>query len=468
MAVLSFFCFLFLISLSSLSTSSPPPPPTTTTTIPLSHFHPIKFPDPFQKFAHLATQPITRAHHLKNPQTTPSATTTTTATPLSSHSYGAYSIPLRFGTPPQTLQFIMDTGSDIVWFPCTHRYQCKNCSFTGQNPTQFPPFVPKSSLSVKILGCLNPKCGWIHHTNLTRCANCEPRSRNCSQICPPYLILYGSGATGGFGLVDTLDLPEKKVPNFVVGCSVFSSNQPAGIAGFGRGRPSLPTQLGLKKFSYCLLSRKFDETDETTALVLDTGFNSGHKTDGVSYTPFVKNPTVPGKEAFSVYYYVNLRKITVDGKNVRIPYEYLSAGHDGNGGTIVDSGTTFTYMSNAVFEPVLTQLVTQVKNYRRASEVELGTGLRPCFNVSGADTVVLPELKLHFKGGTEMPLPLENYFVVVGKTGAVCLAMVTDGVSSPASSGGPAIILGNFQMQNIYVEYDLRNERLGFRQQLCK
>jgi len=34
---------------------------------------------------------------------------------------------------------------------------------------------------------------------------------------------------------------------------------PSGLAGFGRGAPSVPAQLGLSKFSYCLLSRRFDD-----------------------------------------------------------------------------------------------------------------------------------------------------------------------------------------------------------------
>ncbi|PSR89833.1 Aspartyl protease precursor [Actinidia chinensis var. chinensis] len=456
----SFLCLLALLSLASSSLSSSPPPPTTIT-LPLSHFHPNPSPDPYQNLTHIAIQSKTRAHHLKNPQTAPATTTT----PISAHSYGAYSIPLSFGTPPQTLKFVMDTGSDIVWFPCTRRYQCTNCSFGGSDSSNLTLFIPKLSSSAKILGCLNPKCGWIHHTNVTNCRDCEPNLTNCTQICPPYMIFYGSGTTGGLGLAETLDFPAKKVPDFVVGCSIFSVRQPAGIAGFGRGPASLPSQLGLNKFSYCLLPRKFDETAKTTALVLESGSDSGEQIDGVSYSPFVKNPIVAGKDAFSVYYYISLRKITVGGKTVKIPYEYLSPS---GGGAIVDSGSTFTYMSRNVFEPVMSEFVNQMKKYKRASEVEIETGIGPCFVVSGGGAVTLPELKLQFKGGAELVPPLENYFILAGKRGAVCLAVVTDdGFGPAASSDGPAIILGNFQMQNFYVEYDLKNDRFGFRKQTC-
>ncbi|KAK3032761.1 hypothetical protein RJ639_034910 [Escallonia herrerae] len=459
----SYLCFLSLL-LSLLIPSSP-----TTITLPLSHFKTDPSPHPYQKLTYLASVSLARAHHIKNPKK--ALATATTTTPLSSHSYGGYSVSLSFGTPPQTIPFVFDTGSGFVWFPCTHRYVCRNCTSSPTDPPVIQSFIPKLSSSAKILGCLSPKCGLIHNNPdvHSRCKDCQAAAKDCKQICPPYLILYGSGSTGGVTLVETLDLPGQKVPNFVVGCSLFSSHQPAGIAGFGRGPSSLPTQLGLKRFSYCLLSPNFDDTSTTTQLVLDTGSDSTHKTPNLTYTPLIKNPLIPTKHQFSVYYYVNLKKITVGGEKIKIPSSYLSPGKDGNGGTIVDSGTTFTYMAYNVFEPLMTSFINQVKDYKRVESVESQTGLRPCFNVSGHKTVSLPEISFHFKGGAKVALPLANYFSIVGDAEAVCLTIVTEGELGPAAlSGGPTIILGNFQLQNYFMEFDLRNERFGFRQQTCK
>lgn len=360
----------------------------------------------------------------------------------------------------------MDTGSDFVWFPCTRHYSCRNCSF----PDTIPPavFIPKQSSTSRIVGCQNPKCGWVHNDPdvQSRCSDCLPDSKNCTQICPPYLILYGSGSTGGISIVDNLNLPGKRVPGFLVGCSVFSSRQPAGIAGFGRGPTSFPTQLGLKKFSYCLLSHKYDDLPESSSLVLYNGTNSDEKTSKLTYTPLLKNPAIPDKRAFSVYYYVGLRKITVGGKKVKIPFKYLTPGRDGNGGTIVDSGTTFTYLNYNIFDLVTSSFIEQIKDHKRAEDFEKLTGLRPCFNISGHREPSLPELKFYFKGGAEMALPLANYFSYIGNEGVVCLTTVTDADREEAA-GGPAVILGNYQLQNFYTEFDLGNERFGFRQQLC-
>ncbi|XP_061959636.1 probable aspartyl protease At4g16563 [Populus nigra] len=437
-------------------------------TIPLQHpqTNQIPFQDQYQKLNHLVTTSLARARHLKNPQTTPATTTTA---PLFSRSYGGYSVSLSFGTPPQTLSFIMDTGSDIVWFPCTSHYLCKHCSFSSSSPSsRIQPFIPKESSSSKLLGCKNPKCSWIHHSNINCDQDCSIKS--ClNQTCPPYMIFYGSGTTGGVALSETLHLHSLSKPNFLVGCSVFSSHQPAGIAGFGRGLSSLPSQLGLGKFSYCLLSHRFDDdTKKSSSLVLDIEqLDSDKKTNALVYTPFVKNPKVDNKSSFSVYYYLGLRRITVGGHHVKVPYKYLSPGEDGNGGVIIDSGTTFTFMAREAFEPLSDEFIRQIKDYRRVKEIEDAIGLRPCFNVSDAKTVSFPELRLYFKGGADVALPVENYFAFVGGEVA-CLTVVTDGVAGPERVGGPGMILGNFQMQNFYVEYDLRNERLGFKQEKCK
>ncbi|KAJ6383218.1 hypothetical protein OIU76_000004 [Salix suchowensis] len=137
-------------------------------TIPLQYpqTNQIPFQDQYQKLNHLVTTSLARARHLKNPQPTPAATATA---PLFSHSYGGYSISLSFGTPPQTLSFIMDTGSDVVWFTCTSRYLCKHCSFSSSSSSpRIQPFIPKESSSSKIIGCKNPKCSWIHQSNINR------------------------------------------------------------------------------------------------------------------------------------------------------------------------------------------------------------------------------------------------------------------------------------------------------------
>ncbi|XP_010515715.1 PREDICTED: probable aspartyl protease At4g16563 [Camelina sativa] len=464
--------FLFLIFFLSIVSAVKLP------LSPFSHSDHSLPKDPYLSLRRLADSSIARAYKLKHGTSVKpdedalsSASTASAATvvksPLSAKSYGGYSVSLSFGTPSQAISFVFDTGSSLVWFPCTSRYLCSGCNFSGLDPTRIPRFFPKNSSSSRIIGCQNRKCQFLFGANL-KCPGCDPNTRNCTVPCPPYILQYGLGSTAGVLLSETLDIPDLTVPNFVVGCSILSTRQPAGIAGFGRGPESLPSQMKLKRFSHCLVSRRYDDTNVTTDLDLDagSGHNSGSKTPGLSYTPFRKNPKV-SNAAFLGYYYLNLRRIYVGKKQVKIPYKFLVPGTNGNGGSIVDSGSTFTFMERPVFSLVAEEFAAQLSNYTREKDVEKVTGIGPCFNIAGKGDVEIPELIFVFKGGAKMELPLANFFTFVGSTDTVCLTVVSDNTVNPSGGTGPAIILGSFQQQNYLVEYDLENDRFGFAKKRC-
>ncbi|XP_061338026.1 probable aspartyl protease At4g16563 [Gastrolobium bilobum] len=460
-------CILFLLCVLSLiaSTSSKP----NTITLPLSPlFTKSSSSDPFQTIKLAASASLSRAHHLKHRKSGHNSSSPV-KTPVYPKGYGGYSVDLKFGTPPQTLSFVLDTGSSLVWLPCSSRYTCSNCNFPNIDPTKNHTFIPKNSSSSEIVGCKNPKCGWLFGPDVhSRCQGCKPDAQNCTLNCPVYIIQYGLGSTAGLLLLENLNFPGKIVTDFLVGCSILSIRQPSGIAGFGRGKESLPSQMGLKRFSYCLISHRFDESPENSDLILQIDSTGGAKTRGLSYTPFHRNPSV-NNSAFREYYYVTLRKVIVGGKQVKIPFKVLEPGSDGNGGTVVDSGSTFTFMEKPVYDLVAQEFEKQLANYTRAKDVETQSGLSPCFNFSGVKKVPFPELTFQFKGGAKMALPVANYFSLFGDAEVACLIIVSDGgAAGPARAGGPAIILGNYQQQNFYVEYDLENERFGFRPQSCK
>ncbi|KAG4982397.1 hypothetical protein JHK87_027146 [Glycine soja] len=378
---------------------------------------------------------------------------------------------LKFGTPPQTFPFVLDTGSSLVWLPCYSHYLCSKCNSFSNNNT--PKFIPKDSFSSKFVGCRNPKCAWVFGSDVTsHCCKLAKaafsNNNNCSQTCPAYTVQYGLGSTAGFLLSENLNFPAKNVSDFLVGCSVVSVYQPGGIAGFGRGEESLPAQMNLTRFSYCLLSHQFDESPENSDLVMEaTNSGEGKKTNGVSYTAFLKNPSTK-KPAFGAYYYITLRKIVVGEKRVRVPRRMLEPDVNGDGGFIVDSGSTLTFMERPIFDLVAEEFVKQV-NYTRARELEKQFGLSPCFVLAGgAETASFPEMRFEFRGGAKMRLPVANYFSLVGKGDVACLTIVSDDVAGQGGAVGPAVILGNYQQQNFYVECDLENERFGFRSQSCQ
>ncbi|KAE8680548.1 hypothetical protein F3Y22_tig00111378pilonHSYRG00004 [Hibiscus syriacus] len=438
MAFLPFISLSFLIICTTLTSAAA----AATIKVSLSPFPHRSSSNAYQILNNLATSSVARARRLKHHNPKTSTPSSLLKTPLFPHSYGGYTVSLGFGTPPQVLTFVMDTGSSLSWFPCTSRYLCSQCAFPSVDPAKISTFVPKLSSSSKLVGCRNPKCGLLFGPNVaSRCRDCEPTSKNCTQTCPPYIVQYGLGSTGGLLLVENLVFPQKTFPDFLVGCSIFSNRQPAGIVGFGRSADSLPSQLDLKKFSYCLVSRRFDDTGISSDMLLETGSGTGDtKTPGLSYTPFYKNQAA-SNPAFKEFYYVTLRKIMIGDKHVKVPYSFLVRDR--------------------------TELEKQMGNYSRAGEVENMSGLSPCFNISGHKSINVPELTFQFKGGAKMVLPLTNYFSFVGNDKVVCLMVITDKVVDQGSHGGPAIILGSFQQQNYHIEFDLANDRFGFAQKRC-
>ncbi|KAK7392663.1 hypothetical protein VNO78_21107 [Psophocarpus tetragonolobus] len=454
--------FSFLSIITFTSSSSTPNTKTNTITLPLSPlFSHHRSSHPFHTLKLAVSTSITRAHHLKS-RNKPSSPSLKTA--VQPKSYGGYSIDLKFGTPPQSFPFVLDTGSTLVWLPCSSHYLCTNCNSFPNTPK----FIPKNSSSSKFVSCTNPKCEWIFGPNVqTHCCNKNNSAlNNCSQTCPAYTVQYGLGSTAGFLLSESLNFPGKIVNDFLLGCSILSVYQPAGIAGFGRGPESVPAQMNLTGFSYCLLSHRFDDSPQNSDLVLHTSQSNFSKTNGVSYTPFLKNPSSKNP-AFGTYYYITLRRIIVGEKRVRVPKRLLEPDVNGDGGSIVDSGSTFTFMERPIFDSVAQELGRQV-NYTRAREMEKKSGLSPCFVVPPGGTTSFPELRLEFRGGAKMRLPVTNYFSLVGKSDVACLTIVSDDVAGPGVAGGPAVIFGNYQQQDFYVEYDLENERFGFRSQSCK
>nr|AAS48510.2 aspartic protease [Fagopyrum esculentum]ABB88696.2 aspartic proteinase-like protein [Fagopyrum esculentum] len=401
-----------------------------------------------------ALSSLSRARHLKRPPTLTGKVTL----PAYPRSYGGYSVIFSLGTPPQKVSLVLDTGSSLVWTPCTiptATYTCQNCTFSGVDPTKIPIYARNKSSTVQSLPCRSPKCNWVFGSDL----NCSTTKR-----CPYYGLEYGLGSTTGQLVSDVLGLSKlNRIPDFLFGCSLVSNRQPEGIAGFGRGLASIPAQLGLTKFSYCLVSHRFDDTPQSGDLVLHRGRrHADAAANGVAYAPFTKSPAL---SPYSEYYYISLSKILVGGKDVPIPPRYLVPSKEGDGGMIVDSGSTFTFMERIIFDPVARELEKHMTKYKRAKEIEDSSGLGPCYNITGQSEVDVPKLTFSFKGGANMDLPLTDYFSLV-TDGVVCMTVLTD-PDEPGSTTGPAIILGNYQQQNFYIEYDLKKQRFGFKPQQC-
>ncbi|KAL9249895.1 putative aspartyl protease [Drosera capensis] len=405
-----------------------------------------------------------------------------------------YTLSLSLGTdPPQTLSVYMDTGSDLVWFPCSP-FQCILCD------GKYPPGAAAATLNVSAstrVPCQSRACSATHSTDsssdLCAIAGCPLDSIEMSDCfrfsCPPFYYAYGDGSLVARLHNNSLTMATGSgeppiMHNFTFGCAHSALAEPVGVAGFGRGELSLPAQLANlspelgNQFSYCLVTHSFDSTKirQPSPLILGRASPSGPINNFI-YTPMLDNPKYP------YFYIVGLEAISVGGLRIPAPKSLSRVDRYGNGGVVVDSGTTFTMLPSKLFNSVVSELDRRVgRFYKRATDIEEKTGLSPCYCCSnGATNMVMavPTLSLQFAGtgngsSSGVVLPKRNYFYEfldggdgVGKGKRFGCLMVMNGGDEGEDGGGPGATLGNYQQQGFEVVYDLERRRVGFAKRRC-
>ncbi|KAI9165935.1 hypothetical protein LWI28_023179 [Acer negundo] len=347
---------------------------------------------------------------------------------------GEFLMQLSIGTPPETYNAILDTGSDLIWT------QCKPCTDCFNQPT--PIFDPKKSSSFSKLSCSNSLCQAL------------PQS-TCSNGCE-YLYTYGDySSTQGVMATETFTFGKVSVPNIGFGCGDDNEgdgfSQGGGLVGLGRGPLSLVSQLKEPKFSYCLTS--IDDTKTSSLLMGSLASVNSTSSSGdqeIKTTPLIKNSLQPS------FYYLSLEGISVGGSRLSIKKSTFALQDDGTGGLIIDSGTTITYLEKSAFDKVKKEFISQIK---LSVDDSGSTGLDLCFHLpsDNSENIDVPKLVFHFEGA-DLELPSENYMVGDSSMGVVCLAI--------GSSSGMSIF-GNVQQQNILVLHDLNKETISFLPTQC-
>lgn len=217
----------------------------------------------------------------------------------------------------------------------------------------------------------------------------------------------------------------------------------AGIVGLGQGPLSLVSQLKVKKFSYCLPA--MGENKKGT-LSFGSSADRGCKAENSKSTPLLRNPVLPS------YYYMHLEGISLDDTPLPIPESIFELKQDRVSGTILDSGTTITYLIDEAYGVLKREFAMLTKLPVVSSEF---TDLDLCFRAPAgrrASRIRFPKLKFHFKDEV-LELPEENYMVDDIGTRSVCLGIVP-------SSG--ASIFGSMMQQNFLVLHDLENQSVSF------
>ncbi|KAL3743644.1 hypothetical protein ACJRO7_018849 [Eucalyptus globulus] len=344
---------------------------------------------------------------------------------------GEYFTRLGVGTPPRYVYMVLDTGSDVVWIQCA---PCRKC-YSQTDPV----FDPSKSTSFAAIPCSSPLCRRLDSPGCNQRRRCQ------------YQVAYGDGSfTLGEFSSETLTFRRTRVGRVALGCGHDNEGLfigAAGLLGLGRGRLSFPAQAGRRfnnKFSYCLVDRSASSRPSSVI------FGDNALSRPARFTKLLTNPKL------DTFYYVELLGMSVGGARVRgITASLFKLDAAGNGGLIVDSGTSVTRLTRPAYNALRDAFRAGASGLKRAPDFSL---FDTCFDLSGKTEVKVPTVVLHFRGA-DVSLPASNYLIAVDSQGTFCFAFA-------ATMSGLSII-GNIQQQGFRVVFDLAGSRVGFSPRGC-
>ncbi|KAF7849317.1 hypothetical protein BT93_L0979 [Corymbia citriodora subsp. variegata] len=318
-----------------------------------------------------------------------------------------YVVTIGLGTPTKNLTLLFDTGSALTWT------QCEPCIVSCYSQAE-PIFDPSQSSSYANISCSAPSC-----INLPSGTDQQP---GCSDSTCVYTVSYGDlSSSSGFFATETLTLtPTDVITNFEFGCGEDNEgtfNGSAGLLGLARDPVSFLEQSASQYgqyFSYCLPPL----SSCTGYLTFGRGMDTS---PSLNFTPML---TV-GQN--SLFYGINITGISVAGNPLSIPSTVFS-----NSGTILDSGTTLTYLPP----------------------------LDTCYDFSGVSTITVPVITFSFSGPINVDLDASGMFYWVNAS-QVCLAFVPNIADTNVS------FYGNIQQRTFEVVYDVPGGQIGFGAQGC-
>lgn len=368
---------------------------------------------------------------------------------------GQYITSFKVGTPSQKFWLIVDTGSDLTWIRC--RYRCsrgdRSCTSKGRINRKRVFHAPLSS-SFSPVPCFSEMCK-VELMNLFSLTTCPTPITPCAY---DYRYSDGSAAMGVFanetvsaGLTNGR---KTRLHNVLIGCT-DSFQGPTlqnvdGIMGLANTKYSFATNAAATfggKFSYCLVDH-LSHLNATNYIIFGTNRNQGKVSGNTRHTKLEL-------DAIPSFYAVNVIGISVGNKMLEIPMQVWDASE--GGGTIIDSGTSLTFLADPAYQAVMEALKVSVSKYQR---VKLdGVPMEYCFNSTGFNGSLVPKLIIHFDDGARFE-PHWNSYVIAAAAEVRCLGFLP--ARFPALS-----VIGNIMQQNYLWEFDLKGKRLVFAPSSC-
>ncbi|KAL8517545.1 hypothetical protein ACS0TY_015702 [Phlomoides rotata] len=358
-------------------------------------------------------------------------------------------VSLAVGTPPQNVTMVLDTGSELSWLQCNTTRKDR------------PVFDPLRSVSYIPVACSSPTCT-TQTQDFSIPATCDSRN-----LCHTILSYADASSSEGNLALDNFTLAGSEFPGTIFGCmdSGFSSNsdedsKTTGLMGMNRGSLSFISQMGFKKFSYCISGSDF------SGILL---FGESNFTP-LNYTPLIQIST-PLPYFNRAAYTVQLEGIIVSKKSLQLPKSIFEPDHTGAGQTMVDSGTQFTFLLGPAYTALRNEFVNQTGRVLRVLEdpnFVFQGAFDLCFLLPLNSTGIpeLPPVSLLFRGAQITISGERLLYRVAGEIrGNDSVHCFTFGNSDLL--GIEAYIIGHHHQQNIWMEFDLEKSRIGVAQVRC-
>ncbi|GAB2236203.1 hypothetical protein Droror1_Dr00027942 [Drosera rotundifolia] len=346
------------------------------------------------------------------------------------------------GTPNVSFFVALDAGSDLLWIPC----DCIQCaplsaSSYASLDRDLNEYSPANSTTSKPLTCTHALCELG--------SSCYSSGQPC-----PYMVQYYSENTSSSGLLveDVLHLATSSTnvsstpvqASIVIGCGMKQTGgylqgvAPDGVMGLGLGDLSVPSFLakaGVVRNSFSLC---FTEDGSGTMFFGDHGLTTLQTT---SFLP------LNGK--YSAYI-VGVEACCI-GKNSCLEQTNFEA--------LLDSGSSFTFFPEAMYEKVVREFDKQVNATRVVYE---GYPWKYCYNSSGLENLHLPSVAFVFRSNSSFVIH-DAVFPAHSDKGVIvgyCLAI-------QPIEGDIAVIGQNF-ITGYRLVFDRENMRFGWSHSDCR
>ena len=335
-----------------------------------------------------------------------------------------YIVSYYIGTPPTKVYSFIDTGSNIIW------------------TKGVPYFDPTQSFSYTNLTCGSDSCTYLGPNK-----GCQPSGDRCNYRlrCDDGSMSLGILARDKF----TFETPVGVLVDvgfLAFGYSFLTSphftGKENGCLGLNRQKLSFVDQLGIKKFSHCMV------IPDKIGLRSSTMYFGSRPGVSGEPTQILKNPFQD--------YYVNLEGIRIGDQKVLLPPGVFNLTAKFDGGVIIDSGSSHTWLRKEAFEPFLRMMLQKVRfplEKPPSEEFEL------CFKGKNDDLHSILPATFHFMGVDLRLIPETTFQEVKGEL--FCLVILRNPNNNVTS-------IGNFQMRDFWVEYDIENQVISFASAKCE